>query len=107
MSEEFDDVKTDKRRHDWVKYPNCYRIKKKYMWRGCELKIESRTNRVIYAYKVDGGMHFAFDLLCEVGQRYQPIFNSIIKENNLTIELYDNPEDTYCHGYYERLVKEV
>lgn len=82
---------------------NGLRIKKKYTFAGCELKIEAKTNRVIYEYKVEGGMHFCFDLLSHVGAPYQPYFEAIIEENKLDIELYDNPEDSYCHGYYERL----
>jgi hypothetical protein len=75
-----------------------------YKGLGVTIRIEAKTRRVVYEYSIPGGMSFSFDLFNEIGAPYQPAFKAVIESEALQIELYDNPNDTYQHGYYERLV---
>jgi len=78
------------------------RIIKHYAANGYNIRIEARTFRVLYSYKASG-MGVSFDLLSHVGAPYQQGFRDIIARYGLQIELYDNPQDTYAGGYYERI----
>jgi hypothetical protein len=75
---------------------------KRYDAHGVTLKIEAKTHRVLYEYRA-GDMRFSFDLLSHVGQPWQRSFRRLISNLDIKIELYDNPNDTYKGGYYERV----
>ncbi len=66
---------------------------------GCTIEIELSTDSAIFKYNADEltgeDCPMQYDLLSEVGQRWTPIFEEIIKESGYELQIFDNEESYY------------
>lgn len=69
----------------------------------CNLAIESKTGRCLYRYTATDDITFEFDLLSHVGQPWIPVFERLLSDNNLQIELHEVDERPWL---YERLTEQ-
>lgn len=61
----------------------------------CVLAKSLKTNKAYFYYKVNKDVGFCFSMLCDVGERYKYIFETMIEKNNLKIESFETEKDIF------------